>query len=596
MNGFCVSALSFTKAMNRSLLWNVPRECSRSLTLSVSVATDEEREEIYRIRHEVYAQELGQHSECNARQLCDPLDEGNIYLVARVAQVLQGFISVTPPSLGRYSIDKYFARESLPFQVDEGLFELRLLTVSKPHRGRELAMLLMYAAFRWVEANGGNRIVAIGRREILELYLKVGLKQAAQTTRSGLVTYDLVHATVSEIRAASEAFKGLLARLEGRTHWGFSFSFNQPAPCFHGGAFFEAIGARFDALDHKDRIINADVLDAWFPPAPRVTEALRNDLDWLVRTSPPTRCEGLIDSIASARGVNARNILPGAGSSDLIFRSFREWLSPRSHALILDPTYGEYAHVLEQVIGATTDRLTLHRQENYDVHLERFATALRDDYDLVVIVNPNSPTGRHVSRADLEQILRDIPRRTRVWVDETYVEYLGENQSLEQFAARSENVIVCKSMSKVYALSGLRVAYLCAGAHQLEALRAITPPWVVGLPAQLAATIALQEGEYYRARRQETHELRKELESELRHIGWDVTPGVANFLLCHLPESGPTAGQLAQACRRSGLFLRDVGAMGSHLGVRAIRIAVKDVGTNRAMLSRIKEASCEHTR
>jgi histidinol-phosphate/aromatic aminotransferase/cobyric acid decarboxylase-like protein len=176
-----------------------------------------------------------------------------------------------------------------------------------------------------------------------------------------------------------------------------------------------------------------------------------------------------------------------------------------------------------------------------------------------------------------------------VWVDETYVDYVDRDQSLERFAAQSENVIICKSMSKVYALSGLRAAYLCAGAHQLEGLRAITPPWVVGLPAQLAATVALREGEYYTARYQETHRLREDLADELRSVGWDVVPGVANFLFCHLPEDGPAASRVVQECRRSGLFLRDAGLMGSQLGTRAIRMAVKDAATNRAMLQICKQ-------
>jgi histidinol-phosphate/aromatic aminotransferase/cobyric acid decarboxylase-like protein len=232
-------------------------------------------------------------------------------------------------------------------------------------------------------------------------------------------------------------------------------------------------------LERRHQIINADVLDAWFPPSPKVLEVLQEHLPWLLRTSPPTGCEGLIEAIAEARGVGAENILPGGGSSDLIFRALRTWLKAASHALILDPTYGEYAHVLERVIGCTVDRLTLARKNHYQIDLARLEAALADNYDLVVLVNPNSPTGRHIPRSELEAVLRRAPGRTRVWVDETYVEYAGAGQSLESFAARSENIIVCKSMSKVYALSGARVAYLCAGPHQLEELRAITPPWVV---------------------------------------------------------------------------------------------------------------------
>src|SRR5205814_2328158 len=148
-------------------------------------------------------------------------------------------------------------------------------------------------------------------------------------------------------------------------------------------------------------------------------------LPWLLRTSPPTDCAGLIEAIAQARGVTRENILPGSGSSDLIFRALRHWLAPASQVLILDPTYGEYAHVLEGVIGCTVDRLTLSRQHNYAVDLARLKAALADAYDLVVLVNPNSPTGRHVPRAELERVLSKAPACTRIWVDETYVEYAG---------------------------------------------------------------------------------------------------------------------------------------------------------------------------
>src|SRR3954465_3465127 len=104
----------------------------------------------------------------------------------------------------------------------------------------------------------------------------------------------------------------------------------------------------------------------------------------------------------------------------------------------------------------------------------------------------------------------------------TYIEYAGTKESMERFAVGSENVLVCKSMSKVYALSGARVAYLCGGAHQLEELRAITPPWVVSLPAQVAAVKALGDPEYYAARYAETALLRQHLSEQLERLGWDV--------------------------------------------------------------------------
>src|SRR5438552_12307544 len=121
-----------------SLLFTAaPRKDPAAELVSVSLACEAEREEIYRVRHEVYARELGQHPENAARLLRDSLDDGNVYIVAKVAGEMAGFVSVTPPGQPGYSIEKYFDRETLPFTVDDGLYEIRLLTVLRTHRGGE---------------------------------------------------------------------------------------------------------------------------------------------------------------------------------------------------------------------------------------------------------------------------------------------------------------------------------------------------------------------------------------------------------------------------------------------------------------------------
>jgi histidinol-phosphate/aromatic aminotransferase/cobyric acid decarboxylase-like protein/GNAT superfamily N-acetyltransferase len=557
--------------------------------ITVAVASNIDRQRIYRTRYQIYGRELGQHPANESRELRDPLDTCNVYLVARVGHDLAGFVSITPPTASGYSIDKYFARASLPFPFDEQLYEIRLLTVLPAYRGRELATLLMYAAFRWIESHGGTRVAAIGREELLELYERCGLERTGRKARCGAVQFELLHATVATVRRRADELSELLGRIHRGVDWQLHFPFRKPAACFHGGAFFGAIGEAFDRLERRHDVINADVLDAWFPPSPRVLGAISEHLPWLLQTSPPTGCEGMVVTIADARGINPRNILPGGGSSDLIFRAFREWLTPESRALILDPTYGEYAHVLERVIGCRVDRFTLERENNYEVDLDALEKRMGTGYDIVVLVNPNSPTGRHVDRLALQRVLSRVPAQTRVWVDETYVEYAGSGQSLETFAAESDNVIVCKSMSKVYALSGARAAYLCAAPHQLEQLRAITPPWVVSLPAQVAAVNALRDPQYYAARYRETAELRQSLAAGLEELGWDVLPGIASFLLCHLPADGPSAASVTAACRRRDLFVRDAALMGTRLGTHALRIAVKDAATNRKMLEILGE-------
>lgn len=551
----------------------------------VRLASAGDREEIYRLRHEVYARELGQHAMNKIGALTDPLDEFNLYIVASLDGALAGFVSITPPGFGSYSVDKYLCRENFPELADGGLYEVRLLTVTDRFRRREAAGLLMYAALRWIESQNGERIMAIGRREVSDLYLHVGLEKLGHQIRSGAVTYELMTATVARMAERIKSFTSLLNRLERASEWQLEIPFRKPAGCFHGGAFFEAVGPEFDHLERRNRIINADVLDAWFSPSPRVIAALQEDLPWLLRTSPPTGCEGMVRAIARARGVQLENILPGAGSSDLIFLALRQWLTSASRVLILDPTYGEYAHVLEHVVRCRVDRIALTRENHYQLDLEQFERLAARGYDLIVLVNPNSPTGQHVPRVELEKVLRDVAPRTRIWIDETYIEYAGRNESLEGFAAASPNVVVCKSMSKVYALSGARAAYLCGAAAVMEDLRSINPPWAVSLLAQVAAVAAVKDTDYYEARYAETHRLRDQLAAQVEGLtGWEVLPGVANFLLCHLPEDGPDAATIVKRCRARGLFLRDASAMGRGLGKYALRIAVKDGETNGRMM------------
>ena len=354
---------------------------------------------------------------------------------------------------------------------------------------------------------------------------------------------------------------------------------------YHGGAFFDAIGREFDSLERIGDVISADVLDAWFPPSPAVIEVLREHLTWAMRTSPPTESEGLVKRIALDRGVEQKSVIAGAGSSSLIFLALRHWLNRESRVLILDPSYGEYAHMLENVVRCDVDRLVLSRAEGYEVDLDQLERRLREGYDLVVIVNPNNPTGRHIPGQDLKEVIRGASPETLFWIDETYVDYVDKEESIERFASESQNVVVCKSMSKVYALSGLRVGYLCGPPSIIGPLRMLNPPWSVSLPGQLAAVAALQDEDYYSRRYRETHSLRTCLADDLMSLGdIEVTPGVANYLLCQLPADGPTARKVIGRCRRDNLFLRDASATSATLGPWSMRIAVKDAATNQRMI------------
>jgi histidinol-phosphate/aromatic aminotransferase/cobyric acid decarboxylase-like protein len=576
-------------------VWEQRMRPDTSRRARISEATLNDRPAIYRMRHDVYAHELGQHKETGEQVLSDSLDAFNHYITAYIGDELVGFISITPPGFGKYSIDKYIARDAVPVPFDDALYEFRILTVAKHHRSSRLAGTLIYAAFRWIEERLGKHIIAMGRTDILSIYLKFGMQPLNIQIKSGAVTYELLKSTTERQRAVVERHHRFLKNVCREVIWDLDMPFFKPANCFHGGAFFDAIGTGFDSLERRASIISADVLDAWFPPSPKVVETLKDHLPWLIGTSPPTTSEGLREAIARFRGVDVENILPGAGSSDLIYLAYRQWLNRKSRVLILDPSYGEYVHILENVIHCSVHRLFLERRDNYVVDLEQLQAQARMDYDLIVLINPNNPTGQHIPREQLTQVLARVPSSTRVWVDEAYLDYVGAAESLEKFASRSENIIVCKSMSKVYALSGMRVAYLCAAMHQLADLIPITPPWAVSLPAQVAAVRSLEDGAYYTSRHQETLELREQVIRGLRSMGIrEIVPSTTNFVMFHLEKQHPSAQAVMDGSRKSGVFLRDVFSM-SERRPRALRIAVKDKDTNAVMLGvleRVLDPNC----
>ena len=559
--------------------------------LVIAMANDDDLEAIYEIRHDVYAIELGQHPQNDDHRLMDSLDGFNQYIVAKIGDKVTGFISITPPTGGHYSIDKYFHRGDVPVTFDDRLYELRILTVSRRFRGSMAVPALMYGALRWIESRGGESLVAIGREGLTGLYEKAGFVRQGKTARSGAVTYELLVGDIETSRRRLEASNGVASRLESIVDWRLDTPMTRPKAAFHGGAFFDAIGREFDDLSRRDQVISADVLDAWFPPSPKVVAAMRDNLEWVISTSPPTAAEGLVASIAKARGISEECVIAGGGSSSLIYAGLRSLVDAGSKVLVLEPSYGEYAHLLENVVGCQVERFVLRRRDGFKVDLVELARRLKANFDLVVIVNPNNPTGQFIRREDLVEMLGRVPSATRFWIDETYIDFVDSKQSIEKYAAQGDNVIVCKSMSKAYALSGLRVGYLCGPSGFIEQLGRSNPPWAVSLPAQLSAVMALRDRAYYDGRYRETDCLREELANGLIGLGdLSVNSGVANFLLVHLPDDGPDAEALIQTCRQSGLFLRHASVTAPSLSPKAFRIAVKDANTNEQMLRIIEKA------
>ena len=147
--------------------------------------------------------------------LSDALDEGNAYIVATIAGQLAGFISITPPELGQYSIEKYLGRDELPILLDDRTYEVRVLTVAPAHRNSGVASYLMYGAFRWIEEHGGEQIIGMGRDEVLSIYRNFGAQLLGRRIVSGSVTYELMMTSVSHLQRFSVQHQAKIDRRRG---------------------------------------------------------------------------------------------------------------------------------------------------------------------------------------------------------------------------------------------------------------------------------------------------------------------------------------------------------------------------------------------
>ena len=535
--------------------------------------------QISAIRHEVYADELQQYDSNPDGKIEDP---GRHFIATVEGDDLVGYISLNPPGGRPFRLTTYFSGDVLDRTVfarcddpAKTTFEVRGLTVGSAHRGQNHAFRLMRHALEFVVEQGGTDIVAMGHTGVVSLYENNGMKVFHDDAiQHGETVYFPMHMKVSAI-LASHAEKIQADRDDE----------SGDDACYHGGQSWDT--SKFD-FDVRDSLIVADVLDSPFPPCPEALEVIRDQLERCCQESPPTQCEELIETIAEVRGVPVRNVAVSSGSSSLMFSLLPQLLDERSRVLLLSPMYGEYSHILQHVIGCHITYFVLEDANGFAIDADDLISQARE-HDAVILVNPNSPTGVYCE--SMADIVSSIARSNNpgsqckmIWVDETYINYLPDAVSLEPLCGSLPELVVCKSMSKCYALSGLRVAY--AVSQNMATLRRFIPPWAVSLPGQLAAVAALRNDAYYAQQYEVIHSERKKMQQALDDLGFQVFSGVANYLLTYLPAaSGYSSTRFIEACREQGLFVRDAQNMGVLLPYNAVRFAVRSPEENEKMLS-----------
>lgn len=265
-----------------------------------------------------------------------------------------------------------------------------------------------------------------------------------------------------------------------------------------------------------------------------VLSAIQENLD-KIYCYPDPYCRKLIQAISNFEGVPNEYILCGNGASELIY-SYCEALKPKK-AVELAPTFSEYALGLERV-GCKVERYTLNQESGFELD-EGFLNFLNKIVpDMMLLCNPNNPTGRTITPSLLEKILvLCAEKNIRLFVDECFLDMADSGESLKGFLVDNSNLFILKAFTKSYGMAGIRLGYcMTSDSDLLTKMSKAVQPWNVSSLAQTAGITALKEHEFLQKTKRLIVAERKLLKAELESLGFWVCPSEANYLLFNGPD------------------------------------------------------------
>ena len=318
------------------------------------------------------------------------------------------------------------------------------------------------------------------------------------------------------------------------------------------------------------------------PPATGL-RAIRAALKQIVHYPDPD-CWQLTQELAQQCAVDPDMILAGNGSTELIH------LLPRAlritSTLVMGPTFEEYAHALTEA-GSSVQYVHATHAEQFRPPLNetlRQLSGKRSRFDAVFLCNPNNPTGQVMNRLAVRELAEAVERQ-HGWliVDEAFIDYCPA-QSVMSMLREYPRMMVLRSLTKFYAMPGLRIGYLVGASEVMERVKDCQPPWSVNSLAQEISLAVLRDHAYATTSRTFMKGERSRLMRGLRHLsGLCCYPSAANFVLIELPVSTCAAEVTARLAAKR-ILVRDCSTMPG-LTSQMIRVAVKTEKDNRRLLA-----------
>lgn len=347
----------------------------------------------------------------------------------------------------------------------------------------------------------------------------------------------------------------------------------------HGGNVFavaRALGIAPEGLVDFSASINP------LGMAPGVRDALAACVDRLLHY-PDKGAAELKESLAAYHGVGAEQIAVANGSTELIH------LMPRavggSRGLIVAPAFAEYACALERS-GWRTDYFYLQSGDGFRLSLPGLREKLREGFDILFLCNPGNPTGALMPKGDIERVM-ELCRESGTFLvlDEAFIDFCEEDSAKDPMRAFGRGVLL-RSMTKFFAIPGLRLGYAIGAPETIEAITSLQDPWSVNTAAQVAGIASLSDAGYCQRTRNYIDRERARLAAGLDALSFlRVFPSRANYLLVEI-RNGSGAAELRSRLMEKGFLIRDCGNF-QGLDGRFFRVAVRLREENERLLEHL---------
>jgi len=314
-------------------------------------------------------------------------------------------------------------------------------------------------------------------------------------------------------------------------------------------------------------------------PSPQAIAAYRAVADHL-QDYPDGAATPLREAIGRAFGLDPGRIVCGAGSDDLLNLLADAYLQDGDEAI--HTTHGFLVYPIA-TLGSGAQPVAA-AEKNYTADVDAILAAVSARTKIVFLANPNNPTGTYIGFDEVKRLHRALPAHVLLVLDAAYAEYVRRNdyESGIELVATSDNVVMCRTFSKIYGLAALRLGWMYGPAHVVDAVNRIRGPFNVNAAAMAAGVAAVADAAHIEAARAHNEKWLAWLSAEIRKLGLEVTPSVANFVLIHFPkQKGRTAVDADAFLTGRGLILRRVAAY--HLP-DALRMTVGTEEANRLVV------------